>query len=521
LSTERVRVLVVDDTEGERQTMARLIADMGYEVLEARDAAAALDTAAEEQRRGRRLHVVLLDLALPDEGPSFTIIPQLRRFHPLVEIVCITGHFEAERENLVEEAFRRYGAYDFLTKPSSPIHLRCTVRRAFRSYRVHADLAERNRELVELTKEMRGQVERLRGEGLDLSARLHRALAGGAEKERRFDRILRIGHSLLGLRDLNEIVRSACGEVLRAVPADGVVVFARKALEQHLDEGRILPGEDLCCLERHVGSGSSPRGGTALDEIEMALAADVAATGRTVVLPGRRGPASARLAQMVDGVRSTLCAPLACDGFGIVGAIQVVNRRGENGDPGEPGFSAEDEWTVHEIGRFLARAILAAYEAGRDPLTGLRNRREFELWRAGRPSPDRRRRATRGIALIDVDAFRSLNRDLGYLGADLVLQQLAAAIRHGLREGDRAWRPGGDEFVLELTGEPTKEEVEVVLERIRAAVRALPRPVTVSIGSTLLDASEPVEVGFERANGALRQAKESGGDLLAHSPSPG
>ena len=63
--------------------------------------------------------------------------------------------------------------------------------------------------------------------------------------------------------------------------------------------------------------------------------------------------------------------------------------------------------------------------------------------------------------------------------------------------------------------------MEAVLERIRAAVRALPRPVTVSIGSTLLDASEPVEVGFERANGALRQAKEGGGDLVVHFPRAG
>lgn len=122
-----------------------------------------------------------------------------------------------------------------------------------------------------------------------------------------------------------------------------------------------------------------------------------------------------------------------------------------------------------------------------DTLTGLGNRRQFDvearrLWNDGR-SPGL------GVALIDVDHFKSFNDAAGHEAGDACLREVARAIGCALREEDRASRYGGEEFVVLLpcTGQ---EEMMAIGERLRASVQALDlphpgqsgKPVTVSVG---------------------------------------
>ena len=86
----------------------------------------------------------------------------------------------------------------------------------------------------------------------------------------------------------------------------------------------------------------------------------------------------------------------------------------------------------------LARAIDGA---GRDPLTGLESRSNLEQRLEEPCGPGI-------VAVLDLDDFRRLNELLGHLGGDEVLRAIGRFLQASIRQEDRAFRWGGDEFVL-------------------------------------------------------------------------
>jgi two-component system nitrogen regulation response regulator NtrX len=102
-------VLIVDDEESIRQSLAGILGDEGYEVASAASGKEALDLLAEVQPS-----LALLDIAMPDMDG----IETLRRFkeaRPEMQVIMITGH------GTIEHAVKttRMGAYDFIEKPLS------------------------------------------------------------------------------------------------------------------------------------------------------------------------------------------------------------------------------------------------------------------------------------------------------------------------------------------------------------------------------------------------------------------
>lgn len=104
-----------------------------------------------------------------------------------------------------------------------------------------------------------------------------------------------------------------------------------------------------------------------------------------------------------------------------------------------------------------------------DGLTGLLNhRRIFEeadrvaarAWHASDPL---------SVIVADIDHFKTVNDSHGHAEGDRVIQRVAAALSAGLREGDRAGRLGGEEFLLLLPGSRA-DGAELVAERIRQAI---------------------------------------------------
>jgi len=179
------------------------------------------------------------------------------------------------------------------------------------------------------------------------------------------------------------------------------------------------------------------------------------------------------------------------------------------------------EHTVREMGVLNAELLRLS---STDTLTGLGNRRQFDaearrLWDDGR-GPGL------GVALIDVDHFKSFNDAAGHEAGDTCLREVARAIGCALREEDRASRYGGEEFVVLLpcTG---REEVAAVGERLRASVQALAMPhpgqggtpVTVSVGLAWRDAT--LRSGqwadlLREADQGLYAAKRAGRNRVLH-----
>jgi diguanylate cyclase (GGDEF)-like protein len=154
-----------------------------------------------------------------------------------------------------------------------------------------------------------------------------------------------------------------------------------------------------------------------------------------------------------------------------------------------------------------------------DGLTGIANRRFFDLtfgaeW--GRAVRDGR---TMSLLLIDIDHFKTFNDRFGHQAGDDCLRHVAACIRrHIARPGDCAARYGGEEFAVILPNTDTAGAVALA-ERIRAAVQALCIPaaaggvVTISAGVACTDGAQagldPAEL-VAVADRCLYRAKREG-----------
>ena len=158
--------------------------------------------------------------------------------------------------------------------------------------------------------------------------------------------------------------------------------------------------------------------------------------------------------------------------------------------------------------------------AMQDPLTGIANRRSFNLSLAREIRSSHRHQAPIGLALIDVDHFKQYNDALGHAAGDECLSQIGKVLlAHAQRPNDLAARIGGDEFALILQ-DTSLDNLRVIAESIIQKIRELnirvddSTAITVSIGSIALvpDQQQAAEFLFREADKALYRAKAAGRD---------
>lgn len=109
-----------------------------------------------------------------------------------------------------------------------------------------------------------------------------------------------------------------------------------------------------------------------------------------------------------------------------------------------------------------------AEEALTDPLTGIHNRRAFDLDLEREVSRARRHGRPLTLAVIDVDGLKEINDRSGHRAGDETLRAVANALGTTARQEDGAYRIGGDEFALILVDAEVADE-DVVADRLRAA----------------------------------------------------
>ena len=121
-----------------------------------------------------------------------------------------------------------------------------------------------------------------------------------------------------------------------------------------------------------------------------------------------------------------------------------------------------------------------------DGLTGIFNRRFFELRIV--EEIERARRYGTGMAVImaDIDQFKRLNDEFGHLLGDEVLRQVSSLFHQQLRKIDVVCRYGGEEFAILLTQITTTQAVTIA-EKLRRLVEGfqfpgVPRTITISAG---------------------------------------
>lgn len=156
-------------------------------------------------------------------------------------------------------------------------------------------------------------------------------------------------------------------------------------------------------------------------------------------------------------------------------------------------FQPEDVSALESVSDICAAAIQNARYldhvrqlAYLDGMTGIFNRRYFELRMAEEIARSSRHGLTFSVIMADIDHFKRLNDEFGHLLGDVVLRQISGILAQQLRKSDVLTRYGGEEFAI-ITPETGLESALAVCDKLRRVIEnwhfpGVPRPVTISAG---------------------------------------
>jgi len=172
---------------------------------------------------------------------------------------------------------------------------------------------------------------------------------------------------------------------------------------------------------------------------------------------------------------------------------------------------------------------LAREESSRDSLTGLVNRRRFDLVldetlifsdSSGKPA---------SLLVIDIDDFKKFNDTHGHVAGDSTLRYVASCIKSNIKGQDTAARYGGEEFTIILPNTAIEHAMGLA-ERIRHLINArhLVKKATgedmgrvsVSIGVTQNEDGDTSESFLHRADMCMYAAKQAGRNQVQDAPAP-
>jgi len=168
----------------------------------------------------------------------------------------------------------------------------------------------------------------------------------------------------------------------------------------------------------------------------------------------------------------------------------------------------------------IKKLAVLQYECITDALTGLKNRRYFDQRIYGEVALSKRYKHPLTLMLLDIDYFKKVNDSYGHLVGDEVLKNLSRLILETVRDSDIVARYGGEEIVI-ITPNTTKQEAQLLAERIRSSVEKTTMAlvgtateivqITVSIGiCSLSPVITDQEALLEETDKALYAAKKYG-----------
>ncbi len=170
-----------------------------------------------------------------------------------------------------------------------------------------------------------------------------------------------------------------------------------------------------------------------------------------------------------------------------------------------------DITAAHELSQQLS------YDASHDALTGLANRREFELRLQHALELTQATGATHVVLFLDLDRFKGVNDSSGHVAGDELLRQLGEVLRGRVRSADLVARLGGDEFGVLLQNCNQNDGLQVAQQLLKAVQEfeflwgAHRFALGVSIGLVAVDGRfKRIAQVLNAADSACYQAKDAG-----------
>lgn len=306
--------------------------------------------------------------------------------------------------------------------------------------------------------------------------------------------------------DLDELLTVVCRLLLEWFRFDHVTVLLCEgdSLRIRAFEGRLTP-------RLAMGSQIPPGAG---------LTSRALATGRSV-MENDVTQVEGYLAGFHE-TRSEMCLPLVFVGEKL-GVIALDSAQ-------KDAFEADDVQPLEAVADICAGAIQNANYFDRvkqlayvDGLTGIHNRRFFEMRIGEELERAARFQGRMAVIMVDIDLFKQLNDEFGHLLGDEVLRSVAIVLKQQLRKVDMVCRFGGEEFAIVLP-ETSGENAATVAEKLRRHIAnfpfaGVPRPVTISCGVAdyPLHGTSRDEV-MAAADAALFRAKRTGRNRVVTAP---
>ena len=151
--------------------------------------------------------------------------------------------------------------------------------------------------------------------------------------------------------------------------------------------------------------------------------------------------------------------------------------------------------------------------ANRDELTGALNRRTLRPELDAARNICQRHQRPESLAIMDLDHFKQVNDLHGHLAGDEVLKEFSRLVTRRIRNSDKLFRFGGEEFILQLP-QTDEQQAWELCEALRVLVEATTFSknihLTCSFGVAQLAESESVDAWLKGCDKALYQAKENG-----------
>jgi diguanylate cyclase (GGDEF)-like protein len=228
---------------------------------------------------------------------------------------------------------------------------------------------------------------------------------------------------------------------------------------------------------------------------------------------------------------SSLCIPLTAHGE-MIGILHLQQQSPPKAMRTKPDFEEHQEDINLDVQRLasttadlLAMALVniklretLKYQATRDPLTGIFNRRYMEETLKREIHRAHRYETPVGIIMIDLDNFRLFNNTFGHDAGDVVLRDIGRFLEANIRQEDVACRYGGEEFTLILPGASlsiTEKRAESIRHKaLSLAIRYKDKDldnVALSLGVAVFpEHGATAEELLQAADVALYRAKNAG-----------
>lgn len=182
------------------------------------------------------------------------------------------------------------------------------------------------------------------------------------------------------------------------------------------------------------------------------------------------------------------------------------------------------EASRHKIGALQASLHGAKEAALKDPLTGVGNRRLFDVALQKAFEDSDAHQTPLSVVMCDIDHFKRVNDSFGHQIGDEILSAFSRIVESSVRETDTVTRYGGEEFAIILP-RTEQEAAKVTAEHIRSqfgakqfSVRRTGQkigPFTASFGVAQRRSGEDVGTFVRRADAKLYEAKANGRDRVA------